>query len=224
VFAGAAAVAGVVAALVAPLGGRALARDSTLLLSLAAVLAAVLSLILNAAAFRSTRIAEKLGAAALAVAAFALGAVAPERLPVCCGADLSPSIAIGSLRAIVSAQSSYAASCAHGGYAVDLADLAKPPPGSSQGFISPDLNANGIASGPYVVTLTADAGASVVTRSADTCNGAAADAVSAYFAEAHPSPPDAGRRSFAVATDGQIYVNGSGAPITKGMAGAVPLQ
>ena len=48
--------------------------------------------------------------------------------------------AIGSLRAINSGQASFSSSCAGGGYAVDLADLVKKPTGSSQGFISPDLN------------------------------------------------------------------------------------
>ena len=48
--------------------------------------------------------------------------------------------AIGSLRAINSGQASYSSSCAAGGYAIDLADLVKAPAGSSQGFISPDLN------------------------------------------------------------------------------------
>ena len=47
--------------------------------------------------------------------------------------------AIGSLRAINSSQSTYASSCASNGYAVTLADLSKPAPGSNQGFISPDL-------------------------------------------------------------------------------------
>jgi hypothetical protein len=224
VFAGVAAIAGVVAVLLAPLGARAFARDPTLLLSLAAVLAGAVSLILNAAAFRSTTLAEKAGAAALAAVGFGLGAIAPETLPVCCGADVSPAIAIGSLRAISSAQSTYAASCAHGGYAIDLADLAKPAPGSSLGFISPDLNANGIVRGPYVITLVADPGAAVVTPAAKTCNRAAADAVSAYFAEAHPVAPGQGLRSYAAATNGAIYMNESGAVIGPGMAGAVPLR
>ncbi len=52
--------------------------------------------------------------------------------------------AIGSLRAINSAQSTYATSCAQGGYAIDLADLIKLPPNSTAGFLSPDLNANGV--------------------------------------------------------------------------------
>src|SRR5579864_4523500 len=47
--------------------------------------------------------------------------------------------AIGSLRAINSAQSTYASSCAGGGYAVALADLAKVPPASTSAFISPDM-------------------------------------------------------------------------------------
>ena len=48
--------------------------------------------------------------------------------------------AIGSLRAINSAQSSFSSSCATGGYAQSLADLAKPPTGSTSGFVSPDLS------------------------------------------------------------------------------------
>src|SRR4051794_13887501 len=52
--------------------------------------------------------------------------------------------AIGTLRVVNSGQASFAASCAAGGYAVDLADLVKAPPNSAQGFISPDLTSNGV--------------------------------------------------------------------------------
>src|SRR6201991_2257744 len=52
--------------------------------------------------------------------------------------------AIGSMRAINSAQASYATSCGANGYAATLADLAKAPPGSNQGFVSPDLSVNGV--------------------------------------------------------------------------------
>ena len=52
--------------------------------------------------------------------------------------------AIGSLRAINSAQAAYSSSCVSGGYAVTLDDLVKAPTGSSQGFISPDLSTNGV--------------------------------------------------------------------------------
>src|SRR5262245_42749975 len=64
--------------------------------------------------------------------------------------------AIGSLRAINSGQASYSTSCAGGGYAVDLADLVKAPSGSTQGFVSPDLNANGVTKSGYKVTLARD--------------------------------------------------------------------
>src|SRR5437763_5596173 len=60
--------------------------------------------------------------------------------------------AIGSLRAINSGQARYSSSCAAGGYAVDLADLSKPPvgnPSATQGFISPDLSANGVTKSGY---------------------------------------------------------------------------
>ena len=52
--------------------------------------------------------------------------------------------AIGSLRAINGGEQAFASSCAGGGYAVTLADLAKAPAGSTQGFISPDLATNGV--------------------------------------------------------------------------------
>jgi prepilin-type N-terminal cleavage/methylation domain-containing protein len=46
--------------------------------------------------------------------------------------------AIGSLRAINSAQSTYSSSCGGNGYAQTLADLYAAPAGSTAGFISPD--------------------------------------------------------------------------------------
>src|SRR5512142_3185825 len=61
--------------------------------------------------------------------------------------------AIGSMRAINSAQSTYASSCASGNYSVDLADLVLPPKGSTAGFISPDLNANGVSKSGYFVNV-----------------------------------------------------------------------
>src|SRR5213594_2850233 len=66
--------------------------------------------------------------------------------------------AIGSLRAINSGQAAYTSSCAAGGYATDLADLSKPPAAGGQGFVSPDLNANGVVKSGYTVTLAKDAG------------------------------------------------------------------
>jgi prepilin-type N-terminal cleavage/methylation domain-containing protein len=133
--------------------------------------------------------------------------------------------AIGSLRAVNSAQSTYSSTCAANGYAVALDDLAKPPIGAVQGFISPDLSANGITKTGYVMNLAADSGAAVVTAKANTCNAAANDAMSAYFGEAHPATVGAtGQRSFAVDTLGTIYFRLDGATIAPGMAGAAVLQ
>src|SRR5512143_3280607 len=67
--------------------------------------------------------------------------------------------AIGSLRAINSGQAAYSSSCASGFYAISLADLVKAPTGSTQGFISPDLNTNGVVKSGYTVTLAKASGA-----------------------------------------------------------------
>src|SRR5262249_10200492 len=87
--------------------------------------------------------------------------------------------AIGSMRAINSAESTYSSSCGGNGYAQSLNDLAPAPPASTQGFISPDLASNGVIKSGYSVTVGPDTGAVVVTLKANTCNAAAADAMSA---------------------------------------------
>ena len=133
--------------------------------------------------------------------------------------------AIGSMRAINSAESTYSSSCGSNGYAQGLDDLVKAPAGTTQGFISPDLNVNGVTKSGYVVNVAADAGAVLVTAKANTCNAAGADAMSSYFAEAHPATiGSTGQRSFATDTRGTIYFRNDGATIPAGMAGASVLQ
>jgi type IV pilus assembly protein PilA len=133
--------------------------------------------------------------------------------------------AIGSLRAINSAESTFSSSCGGNGYAQSLDDLAKPPTGSTAGFISPDLATNGVIKSGYAVNLAADTGAVTVTVAASTCNAATADAVSSYFAEAHPvTVGSTGQRSFGTDTRGTIYFDNTGATMTAGMAGASVLQ
>jgi len=133
--------------------------------------------------------------------------------------------AIGSMRAINSAESTYSSSCGGNGYAQSLDDLALAPPASTQGFISPDLASNGVIKSGYAVQVGADTGAVVVTLKANTCNAAAADAMSAYYAEAHPvTVGSTGQRSFATDTRATIYFLNTGAAIPKGMAGASVLQ
>jgi len=133
--------------------------------------------------------------------------------------------AIGSMRAINSAETTYASSCGHGGYAQTLDDLSKPAAGSAQLFISPDVPANGVAKSGYIMNVSADASASVVVVGSLTCNTATHDAVSGYFAEAHPvSVGVSGQRSFATDARGSLYAMTSGAIIAPGMSGASPIH
>jgi type IV pilus assembly protein PilA len=132
--------------------------------------------------------------------------------------------AIGSLRSINSAESTYSSSCGGNGYAVTLDDLALAPAGSNAGFISPDLSTNGVIKSGYEVNVAQDASAVVVTAGSQTCNGAG-DAYSSYFAEAHPvTVGSTGQRSFGTDSRGTIYFDNTGATLAAGMAGAAVLQ
>jgi type IV pilus assembly protein PilA len=114
--------------------------------------------------------------------------------------------AIGSLRAINSGQASYSSSCAAGGYAGSLADLVKAPTSGGQGFISPDLNSNGVTKSGYNVTLLPQASAISIGTIAATCNAPAAIPSSAYFAKADPVTMNGtGTRYFATDTRGTIF-------------------
>jgi prepilin-type N-terminal cleavage/methylation domain-containing protein len=122
--------------------------------------------------------------------------------------------AIGSMRSINSAQSTYGTSCAQGGYAVDLADLVLPPAGSTSGFISPDLNVNGVIKSGYLVNLQAAGGAAVVTLAANTCNASANDAVAGYYAHTEPvTVGSTGQRSFATDTRSTVFQDTQGVQI-----------
>src|SRR5688500_4498677 len=75
--------------------------------------------------------------------------------------------AIGSLRAVSSAQSTFAASCANGMYAAALDTLGTGPSGGSA-FISPDLgSAATVTKSGYSVSMTGS------SASGTACNGAA---------------------------------------------------
>jgi prepilin-type N-terminal cleavage/methylation domain-containing protein len=119
--------------------------------------------------------------------------------------------AIGSMRAVNSGQSTYASSCAAGNYATDLKDLMTPPTGSTAGFISPDLNANGVSKSGYTVNIGAGA---VVMPTQVACNSATA-AVPSYFGEAHPNQVGStGQRSFGTDQRSTIFQDTTGATWT----------
>jgi type IV pilus assembly protein PilA len=131
--------------------------------------------------------------------------------------------AIGSVRAINSAQVTFAASCGGGGYAADLAQLADPPMGGEP-FISPDLNANNVTKSGYFHNLEAKADAVTVLAAANTCNQNA-DSMSTYYVHSEPvTPGSTGQRSFASNNSGTIYQQVSGAAIPENMGGAQILQ
>ena len=94
-----------------------------------------------------------------------IGIIAAIAVPGLLRARMSgnESSAIGSLRAINSAEVAYSSAAASGGYAVDLADLVVGC-NSGQGFISPDLSSNGIMKSGYEVTLGDATGAADVVN------------------------------------------------------------
>ena len=133
--------------------------------------------------------------------------------------------AIGSVRAVNSAEASFAASCGGGGFAQTLTDLGTAPAGSVA-FISPDLAASdpALKSG-YTITLADGPGAIDVLAAAATCNGSAAASRTAFYVHAEPiTVGSTGQRSFASSNTGTIYQMATGAVIPANMAGAQILQ
>ena len=173
-----------------------------------AALVAMLSLVPSAVA------GDRRPVVVAGVALMAVVMMVPRFLRTCCGN--TEAAAIGALRAINSGEAAFSSSCADGGYAVDLADLAKAPTGSSQGFIDPDLSANGALKAGYIITLARDAAADThdVGSSARACNGPAHQPASAYFASAVPAvgrrKPEYQRRYFATDTRGTIFFSTTG--------------
>ena len=110
--------------------------------------------------------------------------------------------AIGSMRAVGSAQASYSAGAAQGGFAILLATLADACPGSTQGFISSDLATDPSEKSGYDVVLAA--GAANVALTALDCNGVAGN--TAYYATALPiTVGTTGGRGFATDAGGSVW-------------------
>jgi prepilin-type N-terminal cleavage/methylation domain-containing protein len=120
--------------------------------------------------------------------------------------------AIGSIRTISSAEATFASSCGGGGFAVTMEDLAKPPQGGGPAFIPGDLAAastTGAATpkAGYVFTVSQhpDGSGRVVMPGAGTCNLAASDTETEFFATGDPGAlGNTGTRFFAVDHSGQI--------------------
>jgi type IV pilus assembly protein PilA len=137
-----------------------------------------------------------------------IGIIATIAVPGLLRARMSGSeaAAIGSLRAINSGQASYSSGCAAGGYAISLEDVVKAPANSTQGFISPDLYANGVVKSGYTVTLAKEAGAVDIGTGASTCNASSSNPASSYFAKADPvTAGGTPTRYFGTDTRGTIF-------------------
>jgi type II secretory pathway pseudopilin PulG len=110
--------------------------------------------------------------------------------------------AIGSMRAINSAQLTYALSCGNGFYAPKLSVLGIPPPLSKEAFISVDLsNADTVTKSGYIVQLSGTA----YPLAPPTCNGLAlGQAAQGFKAGADPAEPH-NPRFFATNASNVIY-------------------
>ena len=116
------------------------------------------------------------------------------------------SSAIGSMRAINSAQLTFALTCGGGFYAPKLTTLGVPPPGSNQAFLSPDVtSADTVTKSGYVIQMVATA----FPGAPGSCNGVApGDAGQAFMASADPTEPS-NVRFFATNVNSSIWENTS---------------
>ncbi|MGE3402725.1 MAG: prepilin-type N-terminal cleavage/methylation domain-containing protein [Vicinamibacterales bacterium] len=132
--------------------------------------------------------------------------------------------AIGSMRAINSAQVTYAASCGGGGYTQSLVDLAAVPIAGGAPFISPDLGTGAtVTKSGYDIALAAGANSVAVLVAANTCNNT--NSFSTYHATGTPDDVgDTGTRAFATNQSGTIWQNFTGVAIANTMAAATVLQ
>jgi type IV pilus assembly protein PilA len=149
-----------------------------------------------------------------------IGIIAAIAVPGLLRARMSgnESSAIGSMRAINSAEAAYSSATGGGGYAILLADLSAACPGSTQGFISPDLATDPSNKSGYEVHLEDGATSANV---ADDCNTKKSRA--AYYSWTIPlSIGSTGQRAFSTAAHGTIFFTADGTQPPE--TGGTPIQ
>ena len=130
--------------------------------------------------------------------------------------------AIGSLRAINSAEAAYSSATGGGGYAITLAVLSTACPGGSQGFISPDLATDPSTKSGYTVTL-ADSTAGTPADVTDDCN--TNKSRTGYYATALPvGIGTTGQRGFSTAAHGTLYFVSDATSGAPPETGGTPIQ
>ena len=130
---------------------------------------------------------------------------------------------LGSMRAVNSAQAAYAGAASPGGYAVSFTILVRACPGSSHGFISPDLAGDPAQKSGYTVAL----GPGTMGAGPADCNGQATSV--GYYLSAVPiSVGLTGHRGFASTSPGVIYFTPTGLAPTEAETlpngGGTPIQ
>src|SRR5262245_65828194 len=113
--------------------------------------------------------------------------------------------AIGSIRAINTAQVNYSSACGQGFYASSLMILNTPPTGNPNGevFISPDMGADPTTKSGYTVTLTAGVQPNPMPP---TCN--AGNSAQTYWADAVPAAVGStGIRRFGGNQNGTVFLS-----------------
>jgi prepilin-type N-terminal cleavage/methylation domain-containing protein len=127
--------------------------------------------------------------------------------------------AIGSLRAVNSAQLTYSTSCAQG-FAATLTELARSPASGGQPFISPDLNTSPVTKSGFTLTYT---GGAAVGGAPLSCTTTPTAPAVGYALIADPvSWNSSGSRNFGTSQLQTIYFNQAAAstPVTFDAAGA----
>ena len=120
--------------------------------------------------------------------------------------------AIGSLRAINSAQVNFAGNCGQGSYANSLASLSVPPVPGGPPFLSEDLAVDPTAKSGFLVTLFPGAASAGVV----VCNGTAT--VSSYAVTAEPIAAGSSGSRYFFTNSGTIFQDS--APIAVVQTGA----
>ncbi len=110
--------------------------------------------------------------------------------------------AIGSMRAVNSAQLTYALTCGNGFYAPNLRTLGTAPPGSNEPYISGGLgDADTVTKSGYLIQLSG----TTYSGAPATCNGlAAGEAAQGFKAAADAAEPN-NTRFFATNASGTIF-------------------
>ena len=110
--------------------------------------------------------------------------------------------AIGAMRAINSAQLTFALTCGGGFYAPKLTALGTAPPGSNQAFISPNLGSNDtVSQSGYVIQLKA----TPFAGAPGSCNGIPVGAAGQAFKAAADPLETSNFRFFATNANSQIF-------------------